>query len=440
MKKLLFTLCVLSSVCFFSCSSDDEVAKEKETIEGVTGNEEESKSDSDSTTVPVKVIDDQGDIDLPEKYDAMNAINNAFSWKAFAYKVNKKAEIGNVLVSPFSLAVYLSMMDNGVEGTSRDELTRLLGFDGYSMEDMNMYYNILTRGVVEVDPSVKFTSCNAMWYESELAPKADFLSTLQSWYGTETKETVLHTQETLDEINSWVNDKTEGMIDKFYDSVDNIPYMFALLNAIYLKAPWTEAFDESLTNESEFYTIYEDDVTTEFMWKDDVKLLYYKGDDYAVSFMPLGNNSKMDAFFVLPDEDVSVMEIADKMVADWTVVTQQADSADMSFSMPKFDITYSDLWTDYLENVGCSDIFDPTKADFSPMSDLSGIALSDIQQVVRFIANETGVEAAAVTGGSWTWVGGENLSMVLDHPFIFGVREKSTGVILFMGCVVDPTE
>lgn len=424
---------------FCSCSSEEEVAKEEQK-ENTTEKESESEEDKDSLTIPINVIDDEGDIDVPDDYKAMNDINNAFSWKLFAYKVRQEAEKKNVLASPFSMATYLAMMDNGAAGTSRDELTKLLGFDGYDIMAVNLYYNIMTRGVVEVDPSVKFTSCNGLWYASEMAPKSDFIGTLQSWYGAETKVTDLTSQTTLEEINSWVREKTEGMIEKIYYNVEQMPYPFALLNAVYLKAAWMEAFDESLTMEYKFETISGNSVKPEFMWKLSIKQLYYKGDNFAATFIPLGDNAKMDAFFILPDEGVGLATMVDHLADSWADITSKADSTDLTMGLPKFDISYSSTWTDYMASMGCSDIFDPTKADFTPMSDMSELTFPETKQIVRFIANEKGVEGAAVTGSMWSSSGDDIPSLLFDHPFFFGVREKSTGVILFMGCVVDPTD
>lgn len=165
----IFMTAMLAILCV-ACSSDDE-----------------EKVDANKAYVEKTVVNNDGSIAIPSNYQAMNEQNNDFTWRIFSYMANANTDNkDNMVISPYSLAVNLAMLNNGVAGQSQSELKKVLSFGNYSVDDINNYFAVLTRGLAQVDGSTTFASANALWYSQDITLKKAFSSTLESWYKRDT--------------------------------------------------------------------------------------------------------------------------------------------------------------------------------------------------------------------------------------------------------------
>lgn len=430
MKKLLLITFVMLSLLSCSSNDDENVPSGNESADGVR------------TYVEKAVLNADGSIAIPSEYRAMNEKNNDFTWRIFNYVASQKAaeDGSNMVISPYSLAVDLAMLNNGVAGDSQSELKQFLAFGDYSVDDINDYFAVLTRGLLKEDASTIFTSANAMWYDTNFSIKKAFSSTLESWYKAETHAAEMKSQQTLNDINKWVSDNTNGMIEKIFESVDEIPDASTLLNAIYLKSPWKSEFDSYLSRNDDFFLSDGTAVTVKYM-HDCTEFSYAKGNKESVVFLPLGENGMFDMFFALPESGVSVAAAVADLQSSWTAICSAAVPTEVILNLPRFSTEYEYKWEDCLASMGCTKIFSPMEADLSNMTDAKNAYVSKIKQKTNITVNEGGVECAATTGTGILTSGGDSIHAVdlsFNRPFVFGLREKSTGVILFVGCVNNP--
>lgn len=425
MKKLF--LSALAIATLLSCNSTQDDITPDNPIVDVPAEE------------PVEKVEDiisEGRINVPEKYLELNGTTNDFAWKVFA-EILKDHKSENVVFSPFSMAVDLAMLNNGANGKTSSEITSLLGLDGMSKSSINCYFNVLTEGLTQIDPTVKFVSSNAIWYNQNVTMKSPFINTLKDMYLADTTPADLQTQKTVDDINRWCSEKTFGMIPTLIDNPGYLPNVFALLNATYVKAPWTEAFDKSWTEQYRF-TTENGPVLTDFMLADK-NIIWYKDNEMRMGFFNMGKSEKFEMFFALPAEGKSLEATYNYMKENWDKLSDCKDTQLVCVLIPKYEASFSIVLNDYFKKLGCPSMFNESTADFNGIAD-RGIYIQSAFQKAKFIVDEDGAEGAAVS----VLMGNEGVStveppsLILNRPFIFGMREKTTGVILFLGVVNNP--
>lgn len=154
------------------------------------------------------------DIPLSRAEVEFVSADNEFSLNFF-----KKAIEGNqsnVCVSPLSLSMALSMTANGAKGETLEEILDVLGFDGQNMDAVNTFNNRLVKDLYAVDRSTAISLANSIWIDNRADIKESFISGNRQTYGADIFQEKLATASTMDKINSWCKDKTNGMIPKLH--------------------------------------------------------------------------------------------------------------------------------------------------------------------------------------------------------------------------------
>lgn len=427
--KLSVFLMATLSITFAACSNDDE-----------NNNKTNSSADEPKEYVETDVLDANGDIALPTDYTSIKERSNDFSWKIFGQTLsNENNNNANIVVSPYSLAVDLAMLNNGANGKTQQEIINALGFDGFSADDINDYFAILTRGLVQTDATFTITEANGMWYDQLYTMKKSFLSVLNSWYKAETNAADMNSDQTLNDINSWISDKTNGLVDRMFEDKSELPDVMTLINTIYVNSPWTYPFDERFTRDGLFTLSDGTSKTVPFM-NHGVNCLYYSDNKTTVTFLSLGENEKFDMFFALPAEGMSLSSLTDYLSSTWSSVVANANLYYIGLALPKFTSSYDTNLKSQLYSLGCNRMFSQKDADFSNMTDVDGIYVNDIKQKSKIKIDESGIECASATAILMVGAGDEEIPQVdLTRPFVYGLRNKATGVILFVGVVNDPT-
>lgn len=366
----------------------------------------------------------------------MNEQNIGCAWKVFANHENVGKE--NFLFSPISASCALAMVQNGAEGETAKEIADVLGLSGYSHEEINDYFKTLINGLANEDTSVKFLAANSLWCNQSLTVKDGFKNTLKSAFNAKVTNLDFSSADAAKSINDWCKENTNGLITKMLDRTDPRSLCY-LLNAIYYKAMWTEKFQKSETNAEMFYLADGTSFKTDFMHRQSVER-YYEDANLQALMLPMGSYSKFDAFFVLPKEGKTVKEIAAKMTANWQDIVQGEHQAMVKMSVPKFTQKESkNSLSDAFKAAGMTLPFS-AEAKFPGISD-NGYFISDISQSCYFTIDEDKVEAAAVTEvemKNTSLPSYDFVEMNINRPFIYGLRERSTGVILFVGNIMKP--
>ncbi|MFO7575829.1 MAG: serpin family protein, partial [Bacteroidales bacterium] len=339
-----------------------------------------------------------------------------------------------------SASAALTMLLNGCNGDTYDQLKETLKYPAnMTISEINEVYRSLVAQLLVVDPKVKLALANAIFYRQGFSVKDPFLNTMSTDFSAEVEGLDFSLPSALTTINKWAGDNTNGKIPKVLTEISPGAVMF-LMNALYFKGDWSYQFDKALTSERLFYTDGSSSVDVSTM-KGDVGSKVTSGTNYRAIELPYGCTN-FTMVVVVPGGTLS--DFISTLTADqWNAITSALDDqeefGELTVYMPKYKFSYEKYLNDQLLSMGMLDAFDPNLANLSGISDAS-IYVDFVKQNTFVEVDEKGTEAAAVTtiGIRETYFPPQPQEFVIDKPFVFAIRERTTNALLFIGQVVNP--
>lgn len=385
------------------------------------------KSNEPATTEPLP-------IQLPLKASEVIQQSNTFGLDLF--KLTAQGDTGNMMLSPLSAATALTMLLNGCEGETYDQIQQMLGFTDLTITEINDAYKSLLSQLLSVDPEITLTLANAIFYHSDFMVKQPFLNTLEEDFSATVKSLDFSQPSALEAINAWADDKTNGKIPKVLDELSPSTVMI-LMNALYFMGNWTYRFDKELTVTAPFYTD-DGNIMQVSMMQNTLSLKTFSAEDFSAVELPYGRTN-FSMIVILPDGGPGEF-VADLNENIWEEMTAYFDNTDASveiiFSMPKFKFAYEKSFKEQLIALGMTDAFDEIQADLGGISD-EDIFVSFVKQNTFIDVNEEGTEAAAVTTIGIE-ITSAPVSFTVNRPFVFAIRERTSNALLFIGKVMIP--
>jgi len=377
-------------------------------------------------------------LELTAKGAEVIANGNEFGIELFTKVAGEENK--NLMLSPLSASAALTMLLNGCEGDTYDQLQATLKYpDNMTISEINEVYKSLVAQLLIVDPKVKLALANAIFYRQGFSVKNPFLNTMGTDFDAEIAGLDFSLPSALTTINKWASDNTNGKIPKVLDEISGDAVMF-LMNALYFKGDWSYQFDEDLTSGRPFYTDGSNSVNASTM-KGDVGSKVTFGTDYKAIELPYGCTN-FTMVVVVPEGTLADF-IAAFTPEKWNMITSAIDDQDkfgeLTVFMPKYKFSYEKYLNDQLQSMGMLDAFVPGLANLSGISDAS-IYVDFVKQNTFVEVDEKGTEAAAVTtiGIVETSFPPQPQEFVIDKPFVFAIRERTTNALLFIGQVVNP--
>ena len=337
-----------------------------------------------------------------------------------------------VFISPMSASLALSMTANGASETTQQEMLSALGFD-CSIKELNEY----NRSVMDLFASepdvVELNAANSIWVSDAFPLKGRFCRKVRKNYDAMVTNLDFADPASVSVINRWCADNTAGRIDKMIEAIDPTTQLY-LLNALYFKGLWTSPFDAALTREDTFHGD-SNDSQVKFM-HNKAYFPYYSGTEGSMVELPYGEEGNFVMDVLMPADGISVDDFVsalDKELLDKLSGSLQTD--EIRLTLPSFKAEYEITLNDVLQRLGMKEAF-TSSADFSAMSK-DNLMISEVKQKTFIEVNEEGSEAAAITsvGMMRTSLGPEPFSFTVDRPFVFLIRERTSGTLLFMGIV-----
>lgn len=365
---------------------------------------------------------------------------NDFSYDLF----DKLAKGENVVVSPYSVSMALSMVDVGAGGETKKELEQVLG-----IKDLDRWNNSV-KWYIDRDfgEQTKVLTANSLWLDQTVAlaedAKENFLDVLTEDYNASVEQRDLHTDDTREAVNQWAAEHTENMIPKIFDH--NIDAQILLMNAIYFEGKWQSPFDKNDTYQQKFYGS-DGTAKVDMMHQYNEAYAYAEcGELRAIELPYKDENVVMDIIMRKPatcgtgrrttleywnalskKEKEKLFETLSE--GNWETFSQIA--------IPKFEMEWESSLVDSLQQMGITSMFGKD-ADFS--KSFPNERMDDVFQKAKIIVDETGTKAAAVTvveNESCAMVE-EEKTFIADEPFLFVIRDVENGTILFMGAMEKP--
>lgn len=344
---------------------------------------------------------------------------------SFFKEVNRNVKPGeNVVVSPYSAGVVLSMLAEGAEGETRVEFDNALNGCLFKAEELG-------------DEKVVVESANSVWVSDDFSVRNRYVDLLSNDFNAFITTQNFADPATLKAINNWCAENTSGKITEIIDRLGPDMVM-VLVNALYFNGPWEKAFDPASTAEDVFKGRSSNQKVS--MMSAKMKLNYaeyqgcqivelpYAGGNYSmfVVLPPAG----MDADAVLPYVSESAFDAAMGMLVQ----------RDVRLKMPKFKLETSLILNEVLQDMGIRDAFS-SAADFKGISAMGPLRLDKVQQKCFIEVAEKGTEAAAVTSAQIRLTSvrpeGAPVEMKVDRPFFFFIADRNEMQILFAGKIVN---
>ena len=364
------------------------------------------------------------------------ATSNAFGLD-LVREVVERDDRPNIVLSPLSASMALGMTMNGAAGQTFEAMRSTLGFGGLPVDEINNSYRSLIDLLVELDPEVDFTIANSVWANADVPFHDSFFQSVTVAFDARVETRDFGAGSTLPEINGWVDEKTDGLIDRILDQLDPNLIML-LLNAIYFDGAWTTSFDPEDTRPGDFHRTDGSVVSVEMMSLNEGELALAAGADFSAVELPYGGGAYTMVVVVPqpPTDARAFMASLDR--SRWESILAELTTREVDLvSIPKLTLSYDGLLNEALKDMGMDVAFHPG-ADFTAMSPVGDQFCIDFVRQKTFIeVDEEGTRAAAVTA---VGIGPTSFNGVIaDRPFVFAIRERLTGTLLFMGLVGDPT-
>jgi serine protease inhibitor len=340
----------------------------------------------------------------------------------------------NVLLSPLSASMALGMTMNGAEEGTYDAMRGALGFGTLSEGEINESYRGLIAQLLARDSKVQFNLANSIWHERTFAVKQPFLDAAKTYFKAEVAALDFRDASAPKTISSWAEKETGGRIKELVKEIDPLEVMF-LVNAVYFKAPWSTPFDPNSTRDGTFTRANGSTVTTKFMSRDG-SYRYTQLDGRVMVELPYGDSAF--SMILVGLDKPSTAQAPTITAAWWGSALSALRPGRIMLSLPKFKFEFGKTLNDALEALGMGVAFDPLRADFDRIGNRDDIYISRVEQKAFIDVHELGTEAAAATS---VGIGVTSLppSITFDRPFLFAIRERESGTILFIGRVGDPT-
>jgi len=352
--------------------------------------------------------------------------------------VSEQEKDENIFMSPTSILTAIGMVLNGAEGSTLSEMLAALQIEKYTLDQINQTHSAIVNKIPLLDKETTVSIANSIWYKKEFRLKSKFLNTVKKHFDAEIRDLDFYNPKSVEVINGWVKSRTRDKINRIIEQIaaDDVMY---LLNAIYFKGIWESKFNKEATYEGDFHIDRVNSVKCHMMRKSS-DFLYFENDAVQVIELPYGNKQfSMNIYLPKADQDLD-KTLSKLSFADLNSWVSQLSSNEGVLELPRFKLESSITLNSYLKSIGIKRAFSAAQAEFPNMIDDNNFFISDVKHKSFIEVDEEGTEAAAVTSISIkaTALNLNKFKMIVDHPFFFTIKEKSTGLILFIGKVNNP--
>jgi serine protease inhibitor len=362
--------------------------------------------------------------------------------KAFGFELLREvynlSEKDNLMISPLSVSYALGMTYNGAAGTTLEAFRDVLHFDDLTDQQVNVTYKDLMGQLVTLDDNVEFSIANSIWYRLGFDVLAEFIATNQEYFDAAVEEIDFSDPQTVEIINQWIEDKTNGKIKDMLDFIPVDAVMY-LINAIYFNAQWKYEFDKEKTYEDNFFLADGSGHLTDYMVVNG-NFNYTSNEDFSAVELPY-SDSAFSMVVMLPSGDKTVSDLVANLDTEhWDSWFENSSTTGVQVELPKFKYGFKSLLNDPLCNLGLEVAFSSYAADFTRIRPAGGIFISRVIHQTFIDVQEEGTEAAAATIVELSFSVSEDTPIFFRvyKPFLYVIKENSTGAIVFIGTVGNP--
>ncbi|BAC89911.1 serpin family protein [Gloeobacter violaceus] len=360
-----------------------------------------------------------------------------FGLQLFAALHNKAAD-QNVVISPLSIALALTMAYNGAGGSTRTAMAQTLALDGLDEDAINQGSADLATALQKTPKTSRVLIANSLWSQKGITLQPAFIRTAEQYFQAQVEALNFAEPRSAERINRWVAEKTENKIDQIVSPGALRDALVVLMNAVYFKADWQEAFEKSATRERPFKLGSGWQKNHPLMAKQG-RFDYYETDEFQAVRLPYKDDF-LGMYVFLPKADPAAFyrQLTAENWQQWLGPRTFARRPG-ELVLPRFQVRYEAQLKQTLSALGMGIAF-TGRADFTRMVREPAL-ISEVIHKTFVDVNEEGTEAAAATGvivARTSAVATPPFRMVVDRPFFFAIQDNRTGTLLFAGAIADP--
>ncbi|XP_015895967.2 serpin-ZX [Ziziphus jujuba] len=374
----------------------------------------------------------------------------------------------NVVMSPASMNVVLNMAASGSAGKTLDQFLGSLGSE--TITELSCKTSSL-MGLFDLDTAAdpdpdysdsaynappELSLVNVMFVDQQCPLKPSFQEIVRDVYKTEPKIVDFNQEEKVrNEVNSWAEEKTKGLIKGFLPPTSKLKGPLFFANALYFKAAWLDQFVASSTRDEDFHLLDGKTIRAPFMTQIEesmqrcgsfedfkvIRLNYSTGGCYS------NNHPRFCMDIILPERKNGLQDLLERFNSDTKLLLQDFKLEDMLVTeiwIPKWKFSYDLDTIELMNKLGLTLPFKYPEADFteamdSPLGKL--LHIGKMYHKACISVNEEGTEGASIFSAellAGSMYRPPEVQFVADHPFMFMIREKVSGVVIFTGAVLNP--
>ena len=440
-RKICAALLLLAMISAAGCGDKEPINDDPTPSETVV-----SQAVNSDTAATVDNADTENSFSKVRMYDNVNT----FSTYLFS-NVMDSAENENTLISPLSVYLALSMLENGADGDTFNELNNSLnGYFNLSdalaefmrleplpKEELNSfarYYNDTTdKNVLAI--------ANAFWVadRDDLKPSDTFMSILRDYYNSDFFCSPMNA-DTINTINNWVSDNTNGKISDLLNENSPVSPDTAaiILNAVSFEDKWLIEYDPSESFTDIFYNSDGTDGSAVYMYSEENAL---HDEEYAKGFVKSYKNDRFSFAVLMPNEDVDFNEYAERLYTNdvFRDCISNSEGKTVRAYLPKFEFDYDCSLSETLMSMGIKLAFNEIEADFTSMFGEDSVYVGDVLHKTHIEVNDEGTQAQAATAVEILEKGvileEEMEEIRIDRPFFFCIYDNEIKAPIFIGAV-----
>ncbi|WP_210470567.1 serpin family protein [Sporosarcina sp. 6E9] len=351
-------------------------------------------------------------------------------------------ENNNVFISPTSLYMALSMIYNGADGVTKEEIAQVLHSEGIDIEELNKANASMTSVLNKEVENIQLSIANSIWLNDKFTFQKDFANSNKNYFNAEIAEIDIADSKSPEQINKWVKEATNDKIEKIVDSPLDADLVAVLINAIYFKGSWTHEFDKNETKSRPFH-IRDGSVKIIPLMTMTEEFSYLENEDFQAISLPYGEG-EMSMKVFLPKEHSNLDEFKTMLTKEnWVAWQKEFEVEKGTILLPKFQLEFEASLNEALKSLGMTSAFGGNANFTNMINEDEPVSITNIKQKTFIDVNEEGTEAAAVTGiemGITSMPINQPFHMEVNRPFFITITDDETNTILFMGSISNPVQ
>lgn len=330
----------------------------------------------------------------------------------------------NIVISPYSAGVALSMLAEGAEGQTKEEFNKALNDCLFKAEYLGGNDTVIVNSV------------NSLWVDDNFSIRNRYLFLLDKDYDALATTLNFSDPATVQAINNWCSEHTNGKIKDIIDRFGAGDVM-VLANALYFNAPWLNPFDSNLTTKADFNGSKGQTKVDMMTRKGYMNYAEFQGCQLVE--LPY-EGGRYSMFVLLPAEGMDINEAVEYLSEDlYNEAMKALEPKEVLLRMPKAKVETSLLLNETLQSMGIKSAF-TSAADFKGISEMGPLVLDQVKQKCYVEISEKGTEAAAVTVAQIRLTSARPSSyvkMTVDRPYIFFIVDTQNSNVMFAGRVMN---